>query len=606
MKALLLTIALAIVAAVSIAAIGGAGLQAESARAGHARAALTPFGSCDRLRGYLQRHRDTFRTVMPPLADGAAIAGEASGEAPAQASPAQTNVQEQGVDEPDLVKTRGSTLFSIVGDDRLRAVDLSGSAPAVLDSIELPDGPGAGAYAETRELLLAGDRALVISRTYGSGGSRTVLTEIDVSEPGAMIERATEVVGGDYVSARLSGATARVVVAAYPQLPIAEHGHGRAWLPRSVLHDRIDGQTSRDRLVSCEDVRRPRRFSGTEMVSVLTIDLARGLPAVDTDAVMAGGEIVYSSPTSLYVATERWLAPPVASELPPGGQVRTEIHRFDVSGSDSTDYVASGAVEGYMLDQWSMSEHDGVLRVASTSEPPWLGDVQGGESESFVTALQIDGERLTAIGRVGGLGRGEQIYAVRFIGELGYVVTFRQVDPLYVIDLSDPSDPRTLGELKIPGYSAYLHPVADGLLLGVGQDATRDGQTTGVQVSLFDVSDPTAPVRVDRESLGRGTSTEVEYDHHAFTYDPARALALMPIESWMDPERQYAGAIGIRLDPLTGLERTQRVSHGPGFRAAIRRSLIVGERVFTVSARGVAEHDPLSLEPLAFTPYAGD
>ena len=133
-----------------------------------------------------------------------------------------------------------------------------------------------------------------------------------------------------------------------------------------------------------------------------------------------------------------------------------------------------------MLSQWSMSEHEDVLRVASTTSPPWTDDGQSAESQSFVTTMgeSIDGN-LEQIGQLGGLGTDEQIYAVRLIGETGFVVTFRQVDPLYTLDLSDPSRPRVLGELTIPGYSAYLHPAAAGLLMGVGQSATKRGRAAG-------------------------------------------------------------------------------------------------------------------------------
>ncbi len=585
----------------------GAGERAGDAFASeHAsRASLKPFGSCDRLRGYLRRHPSATRATAFPEGIEDAAGGEAAAGSAPQELGGETNVQEAGVDEPDLVKASGSTVFVLAG-DRLRAVDLSGAEPAVLGSIELPAGPGGSAYAEESELLLAGARALVISRSYGMHGTRTLLTDLDVADPAAMRVLATESVEGSYVSARLTGDTARVVIAAYPETPVAERGHGRAWMPRTVVRDRVTHRRTRRSLMPCDDVRRPTRFSGTEMISVLTIDMLRGLPAIDTDAVMAGGEIVYGSPTSLYVATPRWLEPQPLAELkataPDPSQVTTEIHRFDIADPGATRYVASGEVEGYMLDQWSMSEHDGILRVASTSEPPWGA---AGESESYVTALRLDGDRLVKVGRVGGLGRGEQIYAVRFMGDLGYVVTFRQVDPLYVLDLSDPRDPRKLGELKIPGYSAYLHPVGEGLLLGVGQDATQDGQTTGVQVSLFDVSDPAAPVRVDREALGRGTYTEVEYDHHAFTYSPDHGLAVLPLSAWAPPAGEFYGAVGIRVDPVTGLERTERTSQGPGYQHEIRRSVIVDGRVFTISARGVAEHDRATLARLAFTPYAG-
>ena len=143
-----------------------------------------------------------------------------------------------------------------------------------------------------------------------------------------------------------------------------------------------------------------------------------------------------------------------------------------ISGSDRTQYRASGEVTGWLLNQFSMDEHKGNLRVASTDSPPFW-DL--GSSESLVTVLAERNGRLEEVGRVGGLGKGEQIQAVRFLGDLGYVVTFRQVDPLYVVDLSDQAKPRVAGELKILGYSAYLHPLGENLLLGVGQDATKQG-----------------------------------------------------------------------------------------------------------------------------------
>jgi len=130
--------------------------------------------------------------------------------------------------------------------------------------------------------------------------------------------------------------------------------------------------------------------------------------------------------------------------------------------------------------------------------------------------------------------------------------------------------------------------------------------TTGVQVSLFDVTDPTAPVRVDHERLGAGTMTEVEQDHHAFTYSDQSHLAVLPITAWSVNQKDFNGAVGVRVDPVSGLERTQRTSQGGGYRRAIRRTVIVDGRVFTISDSGVAEHDRASLARLAFTPFAGD
>jgi uncharacterized secreted protein with C-terminal beta-propeller domain len=169
-----------------------------------------------------------------------------------------------------------------------------------------------------------------------------------------------------------------------------------------------------------------------------------------------------------------------------------------------------------------MSERDGLLRVATTG----VG-AQGGQ-ESGVTVLAERGDRLEPVGSVGGLGAGEQIRAVRWFDDLAVVVTFRQTDPLYTVDLSDPQAPRVLGELKIPGYSAYLHPLGDGLLLGVGQDATDTGGVLGTQVSTFDLGDLSSPQRL--ATLGwRQAWSDVESESRAFTYLPDRRLALLPI-----------------------------------------------------------------------------
>jgi uncharacterized secreted protein with C-terminal beta-propeller domain len=309
------------------------------------------------------------------------------------------------------------------------------------------------------------------------------------------------------------------------------------------------------------------------MLTVLTVDLAKGLEPVDSTAVMTDGRIVYASPESLYVATERWADRP-SPDAPTQEQegVSTAIHKFDISSPLKTHYRGSGRVSGYLLSQWSLSEHRGVLRVVSTDSPAWWGG--GGESESHLTTLRPAGGALVQAGRVGGLGKGERVYSVRMIGNTGYVVTFRQIDPLYTLDLADPERPRVLGELKIPGYSAYLHPIGDDLLLGVGQDATAEGRPTGTQVSIFDVSNLRRPARIHTEHLGQGWS-EAEHDHHAFLYWPRTSLMVIPFNQQ---------AVGLRVG-RGGIDRVGRVEHDKA--QPIRRSLVVRDSVVTVSETGV-------------------
>jgi hypothetical protein len=352
-------------------------------------------------------------------------------------------------------------------------------------------------------------------------------------------------------------------------------------------------------------MRHPSQFGGVGVLTVLTIDLTRGLAPIDSDGLMASGETVYASQTGLYVATQRWIAP--AATADPSGappRIRTAIHKFDISAPDRTEYRASGDIPGYLLSQWAMSEKDGLLRVASTDAPPWW-DID--ESESVVTVLQEASGQLTPVGQLGGLGEGERIYAVRFIGDLGYVVTFRQVDPLHVIDLTDPTQPTLRGELEIQGYSAYLHPIGDGLLLGVGQDATAEGRVQGTQVSVFDVSDPANPQRLQTLAFPRGWS-EAEFDHHAFLYWPATGLTVLPLQVFSD-SGYFAGAVGLHVSGA-GIAQLGVLEHPPPpendyiASAAIRRSIVIGETLYTVSDTGVETHDLATLANRSWLPFS--
>ncbi len=582
---MLLRALLAAVVAVALIAVP-AGAEANAApQPRAAKVRLKAFGSCSGLVRYARRNATrTSQWTFLRGGDEDSAAGEGGGE---RFSP--TNVQEQGVDEPDIVKTDGAHAFAIAG-SALHSVDVQAATPVVLDSLELAEN---GSHA----LLLYGDRALVISHLFGRNeglGMRgwmqsTRLVEVDVSDPSRLRVVNTLDAEGSFLSARLTGSTARIVLRATPRALEGTRAAVRRarlakWVPRGVLTSRATGSRQTRRLVACRAVRRPAAFSGVEMMTVLTVDLERGLPAVDSDALMTDADTVYASAGSLYVATQRWSDSFAGDDGPPEG-VRTSIHRFDASQPGTTSYVSSGEVRGYLLSQWALSEHAGHLRVASTTVPPWWGEDEE-RSQSYVTVLREDGPRLTEVGRVGGLGRGEQIYAVRFIGDVGYVVTFRQVDPLYTVDVGTPTAPKVLGELKIRGYSAYLHPVGEDLLLGIGQDATRQGRQLGTQLSLFDVSDPRAPRRLHQVTLA-GRSSEVEFDHLAFLYWPATGLAVLPIQDWTGREPAFAAA-GFRVDGA-GIVELGRVEHPvkDEWRGQIRRSLVVGERLFTLSEAGI-------------------
>lgn len=650
-------------------------------------AALRPFDACDDLLEHVRR--EALERVGPyglegsygplmfedrAMAEANLGAGGDGDAAPAASAPqagtdySTTNVQVEGVDEPDVVKTDGRRVLAVAG-GKLHVVDVTGSDPRLVSSLELGEGWG-------HEIFWDGDRVLVLVTADGGvrpalrsgdawfGGTQSVLTEVDLSDPASPRVLRRLALDGAYLSARLVDGVARVVLRAdqpvgiewaYPEgsgilaerraeeenRRLIEESTLEDWMPYFVLEGANGSEEGAGLLLDCERTHHPEEFSGFGVLTLVTVDLDAGLGVTDSVGVLAGGETVYASAENLYVATNRW---PEAEELedPQTDEgFTTQVHRFDITAAAATDYVGSGEVRGHLLNQFSMDEHDGHLRVATTDGAPWGA---GDASESFVTVLARQGDALVPVGQVGGLGRGEQIHSVRFMGDRGYVVTFRQTDPLYVVDLSEPSGPRVTGELKILGYSAYLHPVGDGLLLGVGQDATEEGRRLGTQVSLFDVSDAAAPVRLAQVGLGSGSS-EVEWDHRAFLYWAPTGLTVVPVEEWAvleQGEQLSTGAVAFTVDPAGTIAELGRVTHQrlapiprpdravvppeaspqeegvePGqsqpaaeimpydydWGTQIRRSLVVGELLFTMSERGLLASDLGSLAERAWLPF---
>jgi uncharacterized secreted protein with C-terminal beta-propeller domain len=565
-----------------------------------------------------------------------------------------TNIQEANVDEPDVVKTDGRHLFTVreapgaQTRQVLTAVAIEDGTPSVADDAMLPEASG-------YQLLLAGDRILAIGQKGGYAiavdmdarvapgiapqETGTVIAVLDVSDRSNMRITNTLELDGVYVSARMIGGIARLVLnsqsAAIPfEQPTEFTAAGERktlaantakietstiddWLPRFSVEDASGKVTSEGTLATCDTTFHPKSFSGFGDMTVVTIDPADPDPRESATVLGAAGTI-YASTSNLYVATHEWPQPePLALRDQPVGApqavpapARSSLHRFDLSDPTKAVYAASGEVRGIVLNQWSMSEHEGFLRVATTEDRFTRTDAPS--SSSFVTVLDARADKLTKVAGIDDISPGERIYGVRFMGATGYVVTFRQIDPLHVVDLSDPRAPKLQGELKIPGYSAYLHPVGDGLLLGVGRDADLEGRPLGVSVSLFDVQDPAAPKRLDVERLN-DTYTQVEHDHHAFTWWEPSRLALLPVELQnvvaepVSPDGQqtapdkvvptsYLYSFRVSNGSLTKVGRLTHAEHSQQYAGQITRSVVVGDTVFSISGAGIAASD---LETLA-------
>ena len=558
-----------------------------------------------------------------------------------------TNIQEAGVDEPDIVKTDGRRILA-VGNGRLWYVDATGEKPELRSSLFLPQG-------WVRELFMSGDTVMLLlsgaGLASGSGDNYYdgMVALIDISDPGRMAITESLQVSGSYVSARLVGERATAVFTYYPPpLPgfvypasDSEESRDRAeeinrqavrestladWVP-SYRYER-GGTVEEGLFIDCAASYVPQNFSGRALASVLTADVTGSLDPGAVTTVMSGADNIYASSDSLYVTTQRWVdwwGIPEDARRREAENYTTDIHKFDIAGPDGARYAASGTVDGFLLNQFSLSEHQGYLRAASTNQPSWFGEE--GKSESRVDVLAQEGGRLNLVGSVGGLGKGEQIFAVRFLGEIGYVVTFRQTDPLYTIDLSDPTAPRTAGELKILGFSSYLHPIGDGVLLGVGQDADEQGVVSGLQVSVFDVSDLDNPRRTAQLTM-RDAFSEAEYDHRAFLYWAPEDLAVLPVQYWTWEEDgnikdSFQGAMALEVSPERVRQRELLRGHGSIRRTGwgepsgtqseaiepwgedwlpLRRSLVVGDTLFTLSEGGLAGYD---LDTLRETSWIG-
>jgi uncharacterized secreted protein with C-terminal beta-propeller domain len=583
---------------------------------------LAGYNSCD---AALENLRDAARPYVGPYGIGGGdvavaesggptargdvavpdVAPAQPGAADSKAAPPEhsgTTVNEAGVDEPDLVKNDGRRIVSVV-DGTVRVIDAA--THKLTGSAMLPQGAASN-------LLLDGDRALVmvgngiVEDRAGPGssasGGATTLVLVDLTD-GVRVLGSLELTG-TYVDARQTGHEARVVVRSTPQLkfvyPNGMYGESTArkqnlsilddstlddWLPSYRLT--TDAKTTEGRLVDCAAIRHPAEFSGTSMLTVLSLDLAGDLGTGDPVSIVADGDTVYGSGQNLYVADDHRLRPPLPDTKFAPQSANTAIYQFDTAKPGKPGFVASGTVAGSLLNQYSLSEFDGTLRVATTTG-----------NDNSVTVLRRKGDQLVQQGRLNGLGVGERIYAVRFIGDRGYVVTFRQTDPLYTVDLSDPRNPRKAGELKLNGYSAYLHDAGNGKLIGVGADATSGGQRTGMQVSLFDVTNAAAPTRLANYTTEQGWS-EAESDPHAFLYWAKTGTVVVPVAS--GDGRPGGGALVLKLagDKLTQSGTLAQPRTG----AMVRRTLVIGNELWSISDQGAQVSSLTGLAQQAWIPF---
>ncbi len=554
-----------------------------------------------------------------------------------------TNNQVAGVEEADIVQSDGERLWLLHGSELQVLRTWPPQSLAVTSSLPIEGAP--------LEMIVSEGRAVIFSQTWsessagdaapcydggggmggmgcGAGVASTKITVVALDGEAPRVEREAWI-DADYRSARGHGSVVRAIVSgghkAPPETyPDYEYGawYGAAtesewarsiegwraravravaaapldaWLP--VVKERRGAAVEELAHACTSYFAPPPGHAGNGLTSVLALDLAAPTAPVGGASVLGATSVVQASKDALV------LAHPEYFDSWNGGAETTTIHRFDLGAGGGVTYAGSGAVPGHVLNQFSLDEHRGIIRVATT-ETTETADL-GFTTVTRVLTLAAGATGLDVVGSTEPLAPGERVYSARFLGDRGYVVTFRQVDPLFVVDLADPTAPTVLGELKIPGFSEYLHPLGDQHLLTIGRDLDEDGVGTDrLALQIFDVSDPVAPALAHKHVFVQEGYSEASYDHRAFTYFAARGLLAFPFQAWThDGSRASLEVFGV--DTKTGFTARGAVAHtgmahdpacdawsGPCYASdpQMRRGVFVDDYVYSISDAGVAVH----------------
>ena len=623
----------AVVAAFALVSAGTGPQGASSAVA--APTGLNSFSSYSQLQQYIaanaksaqqySRYGVSFGGFGPPVAFGSATSAD-SVDAASSSAPSftGTNVQVQGVDEPDRVKTDGTHLFVSNGD----LVSIINAYPpnstAVLSKISFPKGNVVG-------LEIAQDRLMVIEAPQeyqgclgicplamgqptgtGSVGSTSSVEFLlyDTTEVASPKLMQNVTIPGSYVAARLADGYLYAVI---QQPSYVFNGQGNATAVMPVAYE--DGTQARLPPSSVYYTSVPAQISYYTVIP--SISMSTGKESGPVSVLTGPSATVYVSTSNIYVVYTNYLdlydVDGVPGDVWTGGAITPQLLEqsqnstvLRASYANGVVTVAkAGVVPGTVLNQFSLDEYSGYLRMATSR----FAMVDGSTTHS--DDVYVLDQNMNEVSALRNIAPGENIYAVRFVGQLGYVVTFQQIDPLFVISFEDVSNPAILSALKVSGYSDYLHPLPGGYLIGVGKDAVpaSNGDFSyylGLKLSLFRVFDNGTSVQVDTMPIGdRGTDSPVLSDHLAFTFDPTRNITVIPLTLYVASGNQTtcSGCPPPYGDPVwqgvyvvkvtsTGFDLLGKVSqYPPGMNYGdsangslqIGRSVIIGDYLYTVS-----------------------
>lgn len=565
----------------------------------------------------------------------------------------QTNVQVEGVDEADYAKTDGRFIYQISGSQVFVVSIADPAKPKLAERLDFANEQGF----VPQELYADGERLIVIGQNGSLGISPLVDGQIDmpaeapagesspaadiaetppppadkraivppysvrnlvttfvyeVSDSGSLKQVRRTEQEGSYVDSRKIGSALYVITNKHNYIYNFTNDGGPLDSATVQSYEPI----YRDSIVSGDRQALPlqaiRYFPDSPMSSMLLIgslDLDRPEQHMQLSAYLGASQTVYASDKHLYAAIERY------DHSGDTYEQLTQIYKFRLDQGQIV-YVGQGSVPGAALNQFSMDEHNGYFRIAVTKGDMWASGEAGSTNNLYV----LD-EKLAVVGKLEGLAPGERIYSVRFMGNRAYMVTFRNVDPLFAIDLRNPAKPSVLGQLKIPGYSDYLHPYDENHLIGFGKETivlssggTGTDSTTayyqGMKIALFDVSDVAKPKEKFKEIIGdRGTSSELLTDHKALLFSKDKGLMAFPVQLHEIKNKEtpdngalpaygdfvYQGAYVYKVDLKEGFKLRGRITHlsdddllksgqyGFDYRKAVKRILYAGDTLYTLS-----------------------
>ena len=532
----------------------------------------------------------------------------------------ETNVQVEGVKEADIVKTDGEYIYYL-SVNKLVIVDAKEpSNMNILTEIEyIQDEKNS---LSIQEMFLNKDKLIVVGTKYEYGSmvpyndlaregeegfivdriapisskTYTVAIVYDITNRQDIKEIRTVELEGSYLSSRMIGEDVYMMSNKYIYLPYnykEEELKDEDILP--IYRDTLEAEEKKalDYSHICYF---PGNITENSYLLIAGFNVEENKPA-NIQSYLGAGSTIYSSTENLYVTKAKYtdtIIDQARAIIGMGSyEVSTEIYKFSLKNAN-VKYLANGSVPGTVLNQFSMDEYNGDFRIATTE--------RGYRSDDNTNGLYILDKNLNQVGKVNNLAKGESIYSVRFMGDKGYIVTFRQVDPLFVIDLSNRTAPRVLGELKIPGYSEYLHPYDETHIIGFGRDTEvvnygygEQVLNQGMKMALFDVSDYSNPKELFSTVIGdRGTYSELLSNHKALLFSKEKDIIAFPIHVFENSgiyssKYTFKGALVYGLDLEKGFNLRGQITHSSGVEQSynslrdVERIIYIGDTLFTLS-----------------------